>query len=467
MFFKSMKSILIIVLMCGFVFAGCEDETETMNEAPFTPSDPNPVANASDVSTMTILSWSCTDPDGDDLSYDVYFGTSSSPSLVSNDQTATSYDPGELSNSTTYYWKIIAKDDFSNGTEGPVWSFTAIENHAPNVPENPTPAHEATEVSVLTTISWSCTDPDGDVLTYDVYFGTNATLGAEELVSTGQSETTLNLSDLEYNTTYFWRINAIDDLSNEIEGQVWSFSTRGPALGDQRTFDLGDSGETIEMIWLPAGTFLMGAQDDESDAQTDERPRHEVTISEGFWMGKYEVTQAQWEAVAGFQYFEWPDNPNYPAENITYFEIMTCFLSVLGDEWRLPTEAEWEYTARNGEDDEWFWWGSNYDSIDDYCWYVLNSDAQTHEVGSKLPSPWGFYDLYGNVNEWCSDWYLREYYETSPDTDPQGPETGTLRVHRGGGWNYIDACARSANRYFLGPFERSNDMGFRLVRTAQ
>ncbi len=234
--------------------------------------------------------------------------------------------------------------------------------------------------------------------------------------------------------------------------------------GYDSTFVLIGS-STIEMVWIPAGTFMMGAQAGESGANADEYPRHEVTISQGFWMGKYKVTQAQWEAVAGWEDFQWPGNPDHPAERVSHNDIMNDFLPELGNEWRLPTEAEWEYACRAGVDDQWFWWGSSYTNLSDYAWYSSNSGNQTHDVGTRTPNPWGLYDMHGNVWEWCSDWYDSDYYNTSPSTDPEGPGTGSNRVLRGGSWDYNAWYCRAAYRFYYSPSARISDIGFRLVRS--
>jgi formylglycine-generating enzyme required for sulfatase activity len=234
--------------------------------------------------------------------------------------------------------------------------------------------------------------------------------------------------------------------------------------GDEHTFALGSSGETIDMVWVPAGTFWMGAQDDETDAIHSERPRHEVTISEGFWMGKYEVTQAQWEAVMGDWDFSFDGHSNRPAEMVSHNDIMNDFLHELDAEWSLPTEAEWEYACRGGVDDEWFWWGSSYDNLGNYAWYNGNSDSQTHDVGTRDPNPWGLYDMHGNVSEWCADWYSSNYYDTSPDTDPENTTPSSDRVFRGGSWlNAAERC-RAASRSDYNPSSRVTVIGFRLVR---
>ncbi|MBD3166356.1 SUMF1/EgtB/PvdO family nonheme iron enzyme [bacterium] len=237
--------------------------------------------------------------------------------------------------------------------------------------------------------------------------------------------------------------------------------------GFEQEFSLGNTGETISMVWIPPGSFMMGAQDDEIDADSDEYPRHEVVLTEGFWMGKYEVTQAQWEAVAGYENFYWPGNPDRPAESVSWNDINDDFVRVInfappnGNPWRLPTEAEWEYACRAGVDDEWFWWGSSYDNLGEYAWYDDNSIGHTHDVGQKTPNPWGLYDMHGNVREWCQDRYDSGYYETSPREDPQGPATGWPRVLRGASWWAPDRWCRSAKRGMIDSGD--NRHGFRVV----
>ena len=198
---------------------------ETGN-SPATPSNPNPANNATSVSTTMNLSWSCTDPDGDSLTYDVYFGTDPTPDngeLVSSGQGSTNYNLDRLGEETSYYWKIVARDNHGNSTSGTVWQFTTggSGNQSPTVPINPNPANNATSVSTTINLSWSCTDPDGDPLIYDVYFGTDPSLDTNELVSTNQSGTVCNLETLEETTTYYWKIVAKDDHGNSTSGTVW------------------------------------------------------------------------------------------------------------------------------------------------------------------------------------------------------------------------------------------------------
>jgi formylglycine-generating enzyme required for sulfatase activity len=196
------------------------------NDAPGAPSNPNPADNAVDVSVTATLSWQCSDPDGDDLTYDVYLGTANDNlTLMSEEQSATSYVPSELDFETVYYWKVVASDDQDIQTEGAVWSFTTSSepNTAPAAPSNPVPANEAAEVAIDASLSWECSDPDGDDLTYNVYFGTasdNLTL-----VSEGQSTTNYTPSELAYETAYYWQVVATDNHSNQTPGEIWSFTT--------------------------------------------------------------------------------------------------------------------------------------------------------------------------------------------------------------------------------------------------
>jgi len=218
----------------------------------------------------------------------------------------------------------------------------------------------------------------------------------------------------------------------------------------------------MEFVLIPSGTFKMGS----SNGESDEKPIHSVTISEAFYMGKYEVTQKEWKAVMG-------DNPSsfkgdkLPVEQVSWNDIQE-FIKKLnqkegGTKYRLPTEAEWEYAARAGSNSKWSF-GDNESQLGDYAWYGSNSNSQTHPVGQKKPNKYGLYDVHGNVWEWVQDWYDSNYYSSSPKTDSKGPSSGSLRVFRGGGW-YSDAeYTRSADRDFDNPEYGFSNIGFRLVR---
>ena len=252
---------------------------------------------------------------------------------------------------------------------------------------------------------------------------------------------------------------------------VWlcSWASAGYA-NEEITVDL-PGGATMEMVWIESGTFTMGSPSSETDRDSDEGPQHEVTISQGFYLGQYEITQAQWESVMGRN----PSTfigPNRPVETLSWNEVQ-AFIHRLnetaGDSlYRLPTEAEWEYAARAGTTTRWSY-GDEERQLGDYAWYFSNDKPDgTKEVGTKLPNPWGLYDMHGNVFEWCQDWYGENYYDSSPSVDPSGPSTGSFlaqfKVLRGGGFDYLARHVRSADRGGSGPYFRGGLFGVRLLR---
>jgi len=217
----------------------------------------------------------------------------------------------------------------------------------------------------------------------------------------------------------------------------------------------------VEFVLIPAGTFIMGSEDGESD----ERPTHQVTISRPFYLGKYEVTQGQWQAVMGNNPSLFQGDAKLPVERIWWSEVQD-FIGKLnaregGNRYRLPTEAEWEYAARAGSTST-YSFGNEVARLEEYAWYRDNSGGKTHPVGQLKPNAWGLYDMHGNVMEWVQDWYGR--YTAEPVTNPQGPASGSHRMRRGGAWNSLAAVCRSANRYSVPGF-RDDFLGFRLVRT--
>jgi formylglycine-generating enzyme required for sulfatase activity len=236
--------------------------------------------------------------------------------------------------------------------------------------------------------------------------------------------------------------------------------------GQTRTFD------GIEFQYCPPGTFYMGSPLSEEGRQPDE-PLHEVTLSRGYWLGKYEVTQTQWVEVMG-------SNPSYatsvgddlPVNMVSWYDAQDFIIALneatTGATYRLPTEAEWECACRAGRTARYYWeYDRDLARIDRYCWRHPSAGQVLHPVGEKRPNEWGLYDMSGNILEWCQDWYGD--YPTVAVTDPQGPETGNRKIVRGG--CYLDEAifCRSAARYVCPPgFE---DLmfpplifGFRLVR---
>ena len=221
----------------------------------------------------------------------------------------------------------------------------------------------------------------------------------------------------------------------------------------------------MEFVLIPAGSFMMGTDPKVEDDGDDERPRHKVTISKAFYLGKYEVTQAQWEAVMGSN----PalvKGPNNPVEHV-FWDDVRAFIRKLNQKeghnrYRLPTEAEWEYAARAGTSTA-YSFGDDKNKLSDYAWYDGNSAHSPHPVGEKQPNPWGLHDMHGNVWEWVQDWYGEKYYGSSPGTNPKGPGSGSYRVIRGGSWFIRAVDCRSAARANFSPHNRESYLGLRLA----
>jgi len=229
------------------------------------------------------------------------------------------------------------------------------------------------------------------------------------------------------------------------------------------TLDLG-GGATLEMVLIPAGSFTMG--DDDGD-YSDERPAHRVTITKPFYLGKYEVTQEQWQAVMGNNPSRFRGAKN-PVEWVSWNDCQ-AFVAKLnakyagtGRKFSLPTEAQWEYACRAGSTTR-YSFGDREASLDDYAWFDDNSDGRTHPVGQKNPNAFRLCDMDGNVWEWCQDWYDSGYYRNSPTADPTGPASGLYRVYRGGSWSHYAGDCRSAFRSWGAPDYRSSYLGFRLA----
>lgn len=275
--------------------------------------------------------------------------------------------------------------------------------------------------------------------------------------------------------------SACDQQSNRSETR--SQAVAGTVSEPTLAIDLGN-GIKLELILIEAGSFRMG-----SERNGQEKPVHQVTISKPFYLGTYEVTQGQWHAVMGTNpsYFQ-KCGTNCPVENVSW-NMAQQFIARLnsrsdGNNFRLPTEAEWEYAAQAGTA------GDQADNVDEMAWYannagdksfdadkifLENSDPEafnkrvvgngnrTHPVGGKKPNSWGLYDMLGNVLEWCQDWADGEYYGKSPTIDPKGPPTGFAKVMRGGSWGSYAANVRPAFRNLDTPDAFYGDYGFRVV----
>lgn len=238
----------------------------------------------------------------------------------------------------------------------------------------------------------------------------------------------------------------------------------------------------MNLVRIEPGTFLMGADQGEAD----ERPAHEVRMSRPFFLGQTEVTQAQWVKVMGTKpWADLPDvseGPNYPATGASSEQAME-FCRKLTElerqagrvpeavQYRLPTEAEWEYACRAGTVTRFSFgnaFGNDESCIQDFAWFHDNHPTTAapgpKEVALKKPNPWGLYDMHGNANEWCSDWYASDYYQFSPEDDPTGPPRGLKRVVRGGHWRDTNIKKlESSNRKYMRPNDSYGDLGFRVV----
>jgi len=263
-----------------------------------------------------------------------------------------------------------------------------------------------------------------------------------------------------------------------------------------------------DMIHIPAGTFTMGRTSGTSTF-TDELPTHTVTLTKAYYIGKYEVTQAEYTSTMSANPSQFNGNDN-PVEKVSWYHTLVycnkrsiaegltpvytisnstdpttwgtvptvstaawnnAVINWNANGYRLPTEAEWEYAARSGmTSPDYVYAGSN--DPQNYAWYSSNASSQTHQVGTKSPNEKGIYDMSGNVSEWVWDYYSATYYSVSPITDPTGPSSGTLRVHRGGSWFHGTSQIRVAYRDWGTPENApakvyTNRLGFRVVRTAE
>ena len=222
------------------------------------------------------------------------------------------------------------------------------------------------------------------------------------------------------------------------------------------------NGITIDMVKVEAGTFMMGATSEMQDPWNDEKPVHQVTLTNDYYMGKYEVTQSLWQTVMGSN----PSNfkgDNLPVERVSWNdsqEFINKLNSMTGRKFRLPTEAEWEYAARGGKKSRGYQYSGSR-KISDVAWYRYNSRSNTHPVGTKLVNELGIYDMSGNVCEWCQDWYGP--YSNSSQTNPTGADSGNGRVCRGGSWNYDAGRCCSSSRSNITAGYRDGCHGLRLV----
>jgi len=239
---------------------------------------------------------------------------------------------------------------------------------------------------------------------------------------------------------------------------------KAPVAGDDWTVPDAQ----VEMIWVAPGSFTMGSPEGEEHREGDEA-QHRVTLTKGFWLGKFEVTQSQWQAVMGNNPSRFAGAGNLPVEKVSWNDAIRFCRKLTqveraagrlpeGYAYDLPTEAQWEYACRAGSSGPYAGNGI----LKDMGWFTGNAGGSTQPVGSKRPNAWGFYDMHGNVWEWVHDWYSTG--TTDALADPEGPGTGNWPVERGGGWNSGEDQCRAAKRFIpFGPDGTDGDLGFRLA----
>jgi formylglycine-generating enzyme required for sulfatase activity len=246
-------------------------------------------------------------------------------------------------------------------------------------------------------------------------------------------------------------------------GSVFCFGQKPdePKPAKSLTLDLG-SGVKLEFILIPAGSFVMGT--DENSGDGDEFPAHKVVITQPFYLGKYEVTQEQWTQLTGQNPSRFK-GPKLPVEIVSWndcHKFLRRLHEKTGRSASLPTEAQWEYAARAGTTTPWSF-GATETHIADFAWFVENAENTTHPVGTKKPNAWGLYDMSGNVWEWCTDRYQKHAYPEGEAIDPQGPTTGDSYIARGGAWGDTPEMLRSTARNCAGPDVANQGIGFRCV----
>jgi formylglycine-generating enzyme required for sulfatase activity len=414
------------------------------------------------------------------VTYDVYFeaGDPTPDVLISYDQSSLTYDPGTLTVGTSYYWRIVAKDEHDATTVGPVWNFltagTAPSNNPPNTPTTPSPADNATGQSLTTALTWTGGDPDGDSVTYDVYFEANDAT-PDVLVSNDQPGATYAPGTLSASTHYYWQIVTQDEHGLTTPGPVWNFTT-------------GAGGGVIpgEMVLIPAGTFQMGCDPAHNGGYgsvygcyyEEELPLHPVYL-DAYRIDKYEVTNAQyaqcvaaghctapWSNSSGSRpsYYDSPTYAAYPVIHVDWNQAV-AYCAWAGQ--RLPSEAEWEKAARGGSDTRAYPWGDGVPNCTLANGYYSGGYCvgDTSAVGSYPPgaSPYSVMDMGGNVFEWVNDWYDGSYYSASPAGNPPGPAAGSYKVLRGGSWANVGYYTRAFYRDRASPDFRIGFIGFRCV----
>lgn len=253
-------------------------------------------------------------------------------------------------------------------------------------------------------------------------------------------------------------INDVTSLIARVLSGDWPGEEPQPAT---ETFTV--NGVTFTMVLVEGGNFMMGASDNDEDAYYNEKPAHEVTLS-SYSIGETEVTQALWLAVMGSNPSRFTGDLTRPVECVSWNDCQAFIIQLnqlTGKSFRLPTEAEWEFAARGGNESQGCLYSGS-DDISEVAWYRGNSSSKTHPVATKAPNELGLYDMSGNVFEWCSDWY-GSYTDTDVQTNPQGPSSGSTRMSRSGSWDTTADYCRVSFRLSRSPASLNHSLGLRLA----
>ena len=360
-----------------------------------------------------------------------------------------------------YYYRVCAYNSQGNSD---------YSNEAAGTAEITAPSNLSASLVSLTQINLAWADNSNVEEGYKVERKTGTGGSYSQVTALDSNAVSYSDTGLQENTTYLYRVRAYNGSSNSSYSNEADATTTYTA-GYEQTFPLGTTGLSIEMVYIPAGSFLQGRYSGEQGSYSHEDPQHLVTLDYGFWLGKYEVTQAQWEAIAGSWSFYFDGHPDYPAEMVSWNDITNTFLPALnsqttGSPWRLPSESEWEYACRAGTTTRYYWGDDpSYSQIGNYAWYSGNSGNTTHTVGTRQPNGWGLYDMSGNVWEWCEDYWHSNYSGAPTNGDPWLSPSSSFRVLRGGSWGGDGSGCRSALRSGTTPSYRGDAGGFRLVRS--
>ena len=289
------------------------------------------------------------------------------------------------------------------------------------------------------------------------------TLGNADVVITGGKGTITVVGGYRYVPVVFVPSWATLVEATPDPAIVTDVTLRSAISASGKAWRVRDTATQMEMLLVPAGTFTMGCTASNSHVCSPiENPTHSVTLTQAFYLGRYEVTQGQWVAKMGSNpsYFAGQsDSASRPVEQVSW-NTAQPYLFYTG--MRLPSEAEWEYACRAGTTTAFNNGSSDYATVGTVAWYDGNSGGQTHAVGGKAANALGFHDMAGNVFEWVNDRYIG--YSSGAQTNPLGPVSGTDRVYRGGSWPNGTAYVRSSSRQY-GPAGARNDIGFRVART--